>query len=87
MSIREDLFKVPERLRRLQIEVTTLCNLFCQECSRTVGVQAGTWTDKHLSLENFQKLIENSPPAEVLVLQGVGEPTLNPELLVETLCP
>jgi len=81
MSIREDLFEAPERLRRLQIEVTTLCNLFCQECSRTVGVQAGTWTDKHLSLENFQKLIENSPPAEVLVLQGVGEPTLNPELL------
>ena len=26
-------------------------------------------------------MIENSPPAEILVLQGVGEPTLNPELL------
>jgi len=81
MSNSEDLFKPPERLRRLQIEVTTSCNLFCQECSRTIGVREGTWTDKHLTLENFDRLIENSPPAEVLVLQGVGEPTLNPELL------
>lgn len=84
MSTRAEILKAPERLRRLQIEVTTLCNLFCQECSRTVGVQAGTWKDKHLSLENFEKLIENSPPAEILVLQGVGEPTLNPELLQMT---
>lgn len=81
---REELFQPPEQLRRLQIEVTTLCNLFCQECSRTVGVQAGTWNDKHLSLENFRTLIENSPPANILVLQGVGEPTLNPELLEMT---
>ena len=81
MSNREDLFKPPERLRRLQIEVTTSCNLFCQECSRTIGVREGTWNDKHLTLENFDQLIENSPPAEILVLQGVGEPTLNPELL------
>jgi MoaA/NifB/PqqE/SkfB family radical SAM enzyme len=81
---REELFQPPEELRRLQIEVTTLCNLFCQECSRTVGVQDGTWEDKHLSLENFRKLIENSPPAKILVLQGVGEPTLNPELLEMT---
>jgi len=78
---REEMFQPPEQLRRLQIEVTTLCNLFCQECSRTVGVQSGTWKDKHLSLENFRTLIENSPPAKILVLQGVGEPTLNPELL------
>jgi MoaA/NifB/PqqE/SkfB family radical SAM enzyme len=81
MNTRDDRFKPPERLRRLQIEVTTLCNLFCQECSRTIAVQAGTWKDKHLSLENFEKLIANSPPAEILVLQGVGEPTLNPELV------
>jgi MoaA/NifB/PqqE/SkfB family radical SAM enzyme len=81
MSTIEDLFRPPERLRRLQIEVTTLCNLFCQECSRTIAVQEGTWKDKHLSLENFETLVANSPPADVLVLQGVGEPTLNPELL------
>ncbi len=84
MSSREKLFAPPKRLRRLQIEVTTLCNLFCQECSRTVGVHAGTWEDKHLSLANFKTLIENSPPADILVLQGVGEPTLNPDLLEMT---
>jgi MoaA/NifB/PqqE/SkfB family radical SAM enzyme len=84
MSPREKLFEPPEQLRRLQIEVTTLCNLFCQECSRTVGVQKGSWEDKHLSLENFRRLIENSPPAKILVMQGVGEPTLNPDLLEMT---
>ena len=81
MSKREELFRPPKQLRRLQIEVTTLCNLFCQECSRTIGQAEGTWNDKHLSLDNFRTLIENSPPAGILVLQGVGEPSLNPELL------
>ena len=81
MNKHERMLQPPERLRRLQIEVTTLCNLFCAECSRTVGLKDGTWSDKHLSLEKFEILIANSPPAEILVLQGVGEPTLNPELL------
>lgn len=81
MNRQEQLLQPPERLRRLQIEVTTLCNLFCAECSRTIGLNEGTWKDRHLSLGKFNQLIENSPPAEILVLQGVGEPTLNPELL------
>ncbi len=71
----------PEQLRRLQIEVTTYCNLFCQECSRTVGLNAGQWVDSHLSQAKFERLIEHSFPAEILVLQGIGEPTLNPDLI------
>ena len=71
----------PDQLRRLQIEVTTYCNLFCQECSRTVGLNAGTWVDSHLSQAKFERLIEHSVPAEILVLQGIGEPTLNPDLI------
>ena len=71
----------PEQLRRLQIEVTTYCNLFCKECSRTMGLNAGTWVDNHLSQAKFERLIEHSLPAEILVLQGVGEPTLNPDMI------
>jgi len=80
----DGLLAPPRKLRRLQIEVTTHCNLACVECSRTVGVRAGTWTDTHLGLAQLKTLIANSPPAEILVLQGVGEPLLNPELVAIT---
>jgi MoaA/NifB/PqqE/SkfB family radical SAM enzyme len=75
------LFDPPKQLRRLQIEVTTLCNLFCEECSRTVGLKQGTWNDSHMSLAKFRTVVANMPPAKILVLQGVGEPTLNPDLI------
>lgn len=81
MSRREALLTPPDHLRRLQVEVTTACNLFCAECSRTVAVNEGQWTDSHMGLERFKTIVENSPPAEYLVLQGVGEPALNPELV------
>jgi hypothetical protein len=34
----KNLFAVPERLRRLQIEITTGCNLRCAGCQRTLGM-------------------------------------------------
>jgi MoaA/NifB/PqqE/SkfB family radical SAM enzyme len=77
----QQLLAPPQRLRRLQIEVTTFCNLGCEECSRTVGVNKGTWIDKHMSFSDFKRIINNCPPADTLVLQGVGEPSLNPELI------
>jgi MoaA/NifB/PqqE/SkfB family radical SAM enzyme len=74
----------PDQFRRLQIEVTTHCNLFCEECSRTVLGNQGKWVDEHMGLEPFKLVLKNSPPAEILILQGVGEPTLNPELVAIT---
>ena len=35
-------FQLPERLTRLQIEVTTGCNLKCPGCQRTIGLEEGT---------------------------------------------
>lgn len=81
MPTPQDLFAPPSSLRRLQIEVTTFCNLMCEECSRTIAINKGEWIDKHMTLEEFKRLVRNSPPAEILVLQGVGEPSLNPELV------
>lgn len=71
----------PPQLHRFQIEITTWCNLKCAECSRTVAIEAGRWTDKHMRLDDYRRIIDHSVPSGVLVLQGVGEPTLHPQLV------
>lgn len=75
-----NLFSAPDRLTRLQIEITTGCNLRCAGCQRTLGMQAGTWTNRHMPVDRFSRILDHAPKAQVLVLQGVGEPTLHPDL-------
>lgn len=67
-------------IHRMQVEITTACNLRCAECPRTVALAKKQWTSRHMSLENFDRMIAHLPPAHVLCLQGVGEPTLHPHL-------
>lgn len=73
--------KVPTKLRNVTFDVTSWCNLMCIGCSRTRAVNEGKWVDGHMTKETFQKIIDNLPPMAVAILQGVGEPTLNPEFL------
>ena len=73
-------FAVPTRLRRLQIEITTGCNLRCAGCQRTLGMAAGTWRNAHMPAARFAAILANAPPADAIILQGIGEPTLHPEL-------
>jgi predicted O-linked N-acetylglucosamine transferase (SPINDLY family) len=73
-------FAVPPRLRRLQIEITTGCNLRCAGCQRTLGMAAGTWRNAHMPLARFAAILANAPPADTIILQGIGEPTLHPDL-------
>ncbi|OGV32613.1 MAG: hypothetical protein A2020_07440 [Lentisphaerae bacterium GWF2_45_14] len=61
------------------VEITSFCNLSCLGCSRTVKTALGEWTNSHMSLENFKKLLNILSPAFNINLQGVGEPTLNPD--------
>ncbi len=75
-----NLFAVPAPVNRLQIEVTTACNLRCVGCQRTIGMQARTWRNAHMSRERFEAVLRNAPPARMLVLQGIGEPTLHPDI-------
>jgi predicted O-linked N-acetylglucosamine transferase (SPINDLY family)/MoaA/NifB/PqqE/SkfB family radical SAM enzyme len=75
-----NLFTAPARPRRLQIEITTGCNLRCVGCQRTLGMAAGTWRNAHMPLERFAAVLGNAPPAEAIILQGIGEPTLHPAL-------
>lgn len=73
-------FQAPVRPGRLQIEITTGCNLRCAGCQRTPAVASGTWVSRHMPAERFAAVLGHCPPAAVLVLQGIGEPTLHPDL-------
>ncbi|HUB10748.1 MAG TPA: radical SAM protein [Acetobacteraceae bacterium] len=73
-------FAPPARLRRLQIEITTGCNLHCAGCQRTLGMAAGSWHNAHMPPARFAAILANAPPADVIILQGIGEPTLHPQL-------
>lgn len=73
-------FAAPVRLRRLQVEITTFCNLTCQGCQRTIGRKRKLWKNAHMAVETFTKILGHAPAADVLVLQGIGEPTMHPDL-------
>jgi radical SAM protein with 4Fe4S-binding SPASM domain len=61
----------------LYLEVTNECNLTCKTCPLTYGrVEAPAL----LTLEKVQVLVSQFPSATRMVLHGIGEPLLNPEL-------
>src|SRR5689334_1531616 len=63
---------------KLFVEVTTLCNLQCGMCVKqngTGGIPEGT-----MSLETFERLAPAFPHLESLVLNGIGESLLHPQL-------
>lgn len=60
-----------------QIEPTTFCDLSCSSCiSRFWDVPR-----LHLSLADFQIIIQRLPRVRTIVLQGIGEPLLAPHIL------
>lgn len=73
-------FALPPRFRRFQVEITTGCNLKCAGCQRTIGLDANNWRNMAMSPASFATVIANGPAADILVLQGIGEPTLHPKL-------
>jgi predicted O-linked N-acetylglucosamine transferase (SPINDLY family)/MoaA/NifB/PqqE/SkfB family radical SAM enzyme len=73
-------FALPQRFKRFQVEITTGCNLACAGCPRTIGIEEGHWHNKNMSVKRFAALVANAPKADILVLQGIGEPTLHPKL-------
>ena len=64
----------------IMIEVTTFCNMGCACCIRTVKNDNSLWFNKHLRMDNFMRILETLPPADEIITQGVGEPTMNPDL-------
>ena len=62
----------------LYIEVTNRCNLFCTTCPRTFfrHEQLGD-----LSFHQFKHIVEQVPSANRVVLHGLGEPLLHPDIV------
>jgi radical SAM protein with 4Fe4S-binding SPASM domain len=61
----------------LYLEVTNECNLTCKTCPLTYG---RVEPPALLSLTKVQFLVSQFPSATRMVLHGIGEPLLNPEL-------
>ncbi len=74
--------EVPIPLRpfpsKLFVETTTRCNLKCQMCVKHTG--DSDIPEGDLAMETFMALEPALPHAEALVLNGIGESLLHPEL-------
>ncbi len=68
--------KVSQPPIHIQLEHTTYCNLACKTCCRSKFVT----TSKHLSVENFQKVLSQIHPKKIS-LSGLGESFMNPNII------
>ncbi len=66
-----------DRPRKLNIEVTTRCNLHCTMCMRKV------WKEESgdMSLETYEALLPSFPELEGVNIIGIGEPLLNEHII------
>lgn len=71
----------PEKLNYLTIETSTWCNLACMGCSRTILMKEKNWRNRYMSANEFSNILTNLPSAHAVTLNGVGEPTLNPDII------
>jgi len=67
-----------EHPAKLFVEVTTRCNLQCGMCVKQNGT--GGITEGTMSLETFESLAPAFPHLDSLVLNGIGESLLHPQL-------
>ena len=76
----EGLRLTSDRLRKVYVEVTSVCNLACATCIRNA------WEEPlgHMPVERFQRLLKGLPEPEpgkapvTLSLSGFGEPLAHP---------
>ena len=68
----------PASTSRLFVEVTTSCNLQCDMCVKQDG--SGGIADGSMSPQTFDALAPAFPHLDSLVLNGIGEPLLHPQL-------
>ena len=65
--------------QKLYLEVTTNCNMSCGMCVKHAS--GSSISNKHLDIAVFKKLLPSLPHIQALVLNGIGEPLLHPDLL------
>lgn len=62
----------------IQLEPTKLCNMQCQMCMNPYLLPQ---EKGNMTYENFLKIIEQFPRTKTVILQGLGEIFLNPDIL------
>src|SRR5437879_4355640 len=63
--------------RSLYVETTSRCNSKCQTCILTFG---GREPAEDLTWPRFRQIVDQFPALERVLLHGIGEPLLNPDL-------
>ena len=63
---------------KIYVEITTRCNLHCRMCVKYAG--GSTIVDEDLPLAVFNNLAPALTRAKTLILNGIGEPLLHPDL-------
>ncbi len=72
--------RVPDKLNMVVVEITTYCNLKCSGCVRTIMTDEDTWSNKHMAVADFRKVVDALPSAKLFVPQGIGESTMHPKI-------
>src|SRR5437899_1335098 len=67
----------PPLPRSLYVETTSRCNSKCQTCILTFG---GREPAEDLTWPRFRQIVDQFPALERVLLHGIGEPLLNPDL-------
>ena len=63
--------------KNLYLEITNRCNLRCKGCI----LYKGNWEpDRDISFDELTMITDQLPDLEQIMLHGVGEPLLNPDL-------
>ncbi len=67
---------MPTPVRALQIETTSICNFRCDSCPLSMGEYDRP--EKHMTLADFERVLDAFPTLEKIEMQGIGEVFLNP---------
>ncbi len=65
--------------KKLYLEITTNCNMSCGMCVKQAP--GSLISNKHQDISVFNRLLPVFPKLGALVLNGIGEPLMNPHLL------
>lgn len=65
--------------KKLYLEITTHCNLNCAMCVKYM--KDTDISEDHFPLKLFDKIIPSLPTLESLILNGIGEPLIHPQLI------
>ncbi|MFH1314200.1 MAG: radical SAM protein [Candidatus Eisenbacteria bacterium] len=75
--------RCPNQPSFAQIEITTHCNLHCETCRGLIDEMGPQMQQsRHMSFDEFKKVMSRLPHVRWACLNGTGEPLLNPELLL-----